>query len=105
MLFIRSLIFSLVMISSTILIAILLIILSPLPYHWIKHVVRVYPAINLFALKHICGLRYQVTGRENIPEQTSIIFSKHQSTWETFALQMIFPAMAFVIKQIGRAHV
>jgi len=99
MLFIRSLIFSLVMISSTMLIAILLVILSPLPYHWIKHVVRVYPAINLFALKHICGIRYQVTGLENIPEQTSIIFSKHQSTWETFALQMIFPAMAFVIKR------
>lgn len=97
--FIRSLVFSLFMISSTVFIAILLVILSPLPYNWIKHVIRVYPAINLFALKIICGIHYKVTGRENIPDHASIIFSKHQSTWETLALQIIFPAMSFVIKR------
>ncbi len=97
--FIRSLLFSLIMISSTLLIAILLVIIAPLPYHWIIRFARIYPLINLFALKHICGIRYEVSGRENIPAQTSIIFSKHQSTWETLALQLIFPPMAFVIKR------
>jgi len=97
--FLRSLIFSLIMTSSTVLFSILLMVLSPLPYSLVKHVVRLYPAVNLFALKHICGIRYEVHGREHIPDQTSIIFSKHQSTWETFALQMIFPAMSFVVKR------
>jgi len=81
------------------LIAITLVIISPLPYQWIIRFARIYPTINLFALQHICGIRYEVNGRENIPAQTSIIFSKHQSTWETLALQIIFPPMAFVIKR------
>ncbi len=97
--FIRSLIFSLIMISSTVMIAVSLVIIAPLPYRWIIRFARLYPMINLFALKHICGIRYDVAGRENIPDQTSIIFSKHQSTWETLALQVIFPPMAFVIKR------
>ena len=97
--FIRSLLFSLIMISLTVLVAIALVIIAPLPYRWIIVFARIYPAANLFALKHICGLRYEVSGQENIPDKTSIIFSKHQSTWETLALQMIFPPMAFVIKR------
>ncbi len=99
MLFIRSLIFSLIMIFSTLLIAITLVFLSPLPYRWIISFARIYPAINLLALKHICGIQYKVSGTENIPDQASIILSKHQSTWETLALQLIFPPMAFVIKR------
>jgi len=97
--FIRSLFFSLIMILSTILIASSLVLLSPLPYRWIISFARIYPAINLLALKYICGINYKISGRENIPDQTCIIFSKHQSTWETLALQIIFPPMAFVIKR------
>lgn len=97
--FIRSLFFSLIMILSTILIASSLVLLSPLPYRWIISFARIYPAINLLALKYICRISYKVSGRENIPDQTCIIFSKHQSTWETLALQIIFPPMAFVIKR------
>ena len=47
----------------------------------------------------LCGIRYQVKGRENIPEGAAIIFSKHQSTWETYALQLIFPAQTWVLKR------
>ncbi len=99
MIFIRSLFFSLFMILSTMLTAVSLILLSPLPYRWVVVFSRLYPASIMLALKYICGLRYEVTGRENIPEQTSIIFCKHQSTWETLAIQVIFPPMAFVVKR------
>lgn len=99
MIFIRSLFFSLFMIISTMLTAVSLILLSPLPYRWVVVFSRLYPASIMLALKYICGLRYEVTGRENIPAQTSIIFCKHQSTWETLAIQVIFPPMAFVVKR------
>ncbi len=99
MIFIRSFLFSLVMISSTMLMAVSLVLLSPLPYRWVVVFSRLYPAVNMIALKYICGLSYTVTGRENIPDQTSIIFCKHQSTWETLAIQVIFPPMAFVVKR------
>lgn len=48
---------------------------------------------------HVLGIHYQVLGRENIPAQPSVIFSKHQSAWETVALQEIFPALVFVLKK------
>jgi 1-acyl-sn-glycerol-3-phosphate acyltransferase len=50
--------------------------------------------------KIICGLTYEVTGRENIPEGNGIILSKHQSAWETFTLQLVFPAQTWVLKKV-----
>ncbi len=41
---------------------------------------------SLWALKIICGLTYRVEGRENIPKDSCIVLSNHQSTWETIAL-------------------
>ena len=38
-------------------------------------------------------------GRENIPIQPAIILSKHQSAWETIALQTIFPPQIYVMKR------
>lgn len=46
---------------------------------------------NLWALKHICGLKYRVEGQQNIPQQPCIILSNHQSTWETISLISIIP--------------
>ncbi len=54
---------------------------------------------NAKFLELIIGLKYQVTGMENIPNEPSIICSKHQSGWETLVLQKIFPAQVFVAKR------
>jgi 1-acyl-sn-glycerol-3-phosphate acyltransferase len=40
-----------------------------------------------------------VLGAERIPASPCVILCKHQSAWETFALQVIFPLTAFVYKQ------
>ncbi len=53
----------------------------------------------LFLLRHVCGIRYQLTGAENIPKTPSIILSKHQSAWETLAFQEIFPPQVWVLKK------
>lgn len=50
-------------------------------------------------LRVFCRVDYQVAGAENIPSGPAIILSKHQSTWETFALQRIFPAQTWVLKR------
>jgi len=57
--------------------------------------------INLAAARWICGIRHRVIGAENIPPSTSphIVMSKHSSTWETLALNFIFPPLAFVAKK------
>jgi 1-acyl-sn-glycerol-3-phosphate acyltransferase len=60
-----------------------------------------YCWICLLAARWICGIRHRLIGRENIPPAGSphIVMSKHSSTWETFALNFIFPPLAFVAKK------
>jgi 1-acyl-sn-glycerol-3-phosphate acyltransferase len=45
------------------------------------------------------GLRYRVEGRENIPAGNAIILAKHQSTWETLAMQQVFPPQVWLLKR------
>ena len=55
---------------------------------------------SLFLLRHICHLDYKITGRENIPTNTHVIFaSKHQSAWETIAYQAFFFPTSFMFKK------
>ena len=57
--------------------------------------------LNLLAARWICGIRHRVIGAENIPPRTSphVVMSKHSSTWETLALNFLFPPLAFVAKK------
>ncbi len=50
-------------------------------------------------LTAICGVAYEVEGLENIPETNGIMLCKHQSAWETLALQAVFPAQTWVLKR------
>lgn len=54
---------------------------------------------TLFWLKLTCNLGFEVRGRENIPNHPSIVLCKHQSAWETIALQVIFPPQIWVMKR------
>jgi len=47
----------------------------------------------------ICGVRYRVIGRENLPSSPCIVLSKHQSAWETLAYQVILPPQVWVLKR------
>lgn len=58
-----------------------------------------WAAFNLWWLRVTCNLDFEITGRENIPNQAAIILCKHQSAWETLALQVVFPAQAWVLKR------
>lgn len=56
---------------------------------------------NLQGARWICGIRHRVTGAENIPPAIvpHIVMSKHSSTWETMALTLFFPPLAYVAKK------
>ena len=55
--------------------------------------------VNLWGARWICGIRFRMTGAENIPSTPHIVLSKHSSTWETLALTMFFPPLAYVAKK------
>ena len=96
---IRSFLFSVMMIINTVLLAFAAGFLMFFPFKQRARYIRPYAQFNIWLLKVLCGVRYEVKGVENIPDGTYIIFSNHQSTWETFAFQLIFPPMSYVIKK------
>lgn len=50
-------------------------------------------------LKVSCGITYQVSGLENLPDKPCVVVSNHQSTWETFFLQRYFAPQSTVLKR------
>lgn len=97
--FIRSLLFSSVMLTLTVLVGIVGFLVAPFPIKIRNYFIRYYAYAVLIALKLIVGIRYEVSGSKNIGNEPCIILSNHQSTWETLALQAIFPHLCFVIKK------
>jgi 1-acyl-sn-glycerol-3-phosphate acyltransferase len=53
----------------------------------------------IWLLRMICGVRYQVEGRENIPARPFVVIAKHQSEWETFFLQLPFAPVCTILKK------
>ncbi len=99
MMFFRSLLFSLSMIIASIIITGIGSLFLPFSFKVRYFIIGHFAKVNLWLLETICGIKYVVEGKENIPDGTAIIFSKHQSTWETMALQRIFPPQTFVVKR------
>ncbi len=58
---------------------------------WVRFVNRLW-----FVL---ADLDYQVSGMEKMPQAPYLILSKHQSIWETFVLQLLFPPYVWVLKK------
>jgi 1-acyl-sn-glycerol-3-phosphate acyltransferase len=46
-----------------------------------------------------CRLRHRIEGLHNIPDGPVIFLAKHQSAWETFALQSFLPPFFWVLKR------
>ena len=87
-------------ILSTSLILLFPFMLLALPVQGGAHkMAQIWVRILNWSLKHIIGLKYRLIGAENIPDHPSIICAKHQSGWETLALQEIFPPQVYVAKR------
>ena len=61
--------------------------------------VKTWAIVSIYLCRLICGVRWEVKGRENIPETPCVIISNHQSTWETFFLQTLVTPQIQVVKQ------
>lgn len=74
--------------------------LPPLPRH--RFIIG-WCWLNLVGARSICGIHHRVIGADNIPSGAGvaphIVMSKHSSTWETLALNFLFPPLAFVAKK------
>lgn len=100
MILLRSLIFNIIFYIHTIAV---LVGVTPvyffLPRQGSMAVVRYWARANLWLLKVVCGLQYELRGLHNIPKGGFIFAGKHQSIWETFALLPVFHDPAYIIKR------
>lgn len=53
----------------------------------------------IWLARWVVGIRYELIGRENIPDQPCVILAKHQCTWETFYFSALFAPLSQVIKR------
>jgi 1-acyl-sn-glycerol-3-phosphate acyltransferase len=98
-LLIRSLLFYVGLGVSTLVFGPVCVLLFPLPFKARYLVMTRWTAFNLWWLRVTCNLRYIVEGQENIPGTPVVIMCKHQSTFETLALQLIFVPQVWVLKR------
>lgn len=99
MLFLRSVLFLFGMLIISPIFAILVVLMLPFSNIARCRMASYWAHCALFWLKLTCNLGFTVRGRENIPNHPSIILCKHQSAWETIALQVIFPPQVWVMKR------
>ncbi|MDD3518916.1 MAG: lysophospholipid acyltransferase family protein [Chromatiales bacterium] len=95
----RSTLFYIGLALSTILFALLALLTFPLGFYGRYRIISQWTRFNIWWLGIACGLRYEVHGREHIPPGAAIVMSKHQSAWETLALQRFLPPQVWVLKK------
>ncbi len=76
----------------------LLCIVTPHPLrYWL---ITGWPKTALWLARVVCGIRYEVTGWENLPDGPAVLLPKHQSAWETIWLIASMPRpSSFVYKR------
>lgn len=99
MIVLRSLVLALALALVTPPFSIIAMLTFPFAGHTRYRIITLWSDIILWVVRYVCGIGYRVIGAENMPTRPSVVLSKHQSAWETMALQHIFPPLCFVLKK------
>ena len=70
-----------------------------LPSKILKYPTKIWIKVIFILLEQICNIKHQIIGVENIPDETVLVASKHQSAFETFALYYYLKDCFFVHKR------
>jgi len=98
-LFMRSVLFTTGMALLAVPFSIAALIALLIPYRLRYALVSQWTHWNLWWLDKTCRLNHVVHGEENIPARAGIVLCKHESAWETFALQRYFKPQVWVLKR------
>ena len=61
--------------------------------------VRIWARTLLTVLRWTCGLEYREEGLERQPPGNHVALWKHSSSWETIAMNVVFPRQVWVLKR------
>ncbi len=80
--------------------SILCVLCAVLPLHVRYRITVMWPRFVIRLATWLLGIRWQMTGIENLPDGPAILLSKHQSTWETLFYVSHMPReVCFVFKR------
>lgn len=100
MLYLRAVIYQLFLVITVIPYAFACMLWSPLPIKWRYKLTAGWPRLAIWGAKTILGIRWQVIGKENLPDGPAVVLSKHQSAWETLFFTFYLPRdICFVYKR------
>jgi 1-acyl-sn-glycerol-3-phosphate acyltransferase len=95
----RAILFYMILLPFALIFGSLCVFTFPVPYRQRYNVIMSFNRIALWALRVCCGVKYQIKGGNDLPDAAFVVISKHQSTWETFFLQLHFAPMSTVLKR------
>ena len=72
---------------------------APFPYRKRYRFITRWSRFNLWWLGVTCRLRYIVEGAGNLPSEPSVVLCRHESMWETLALQTLFAPQTWLLKK------
>ena len=87
------------LVVSTVVFALLAPLTAPLPYRTRYRFITRWSRFNLWWLGVTCGLRFVVEGAANLPREASVVLCRHESMWETLALQTLIAPQTWLLKQ------
>ena len=99
MILLRSLLFQAYFYGSVVFFASLVVIFAWMPYRFIYRFAKGFGVGMMWVGKHLCGLDYVIEGRENIPDEASVVLIKHSTVFETYAQLAVFPPQTWVLKK------
>lgn len=98
--FLRSVLFYLVYAVSVCLHSVVMLVVSPFIDYPRRYNLLI--AWNRFAVRWAriaCGIRYTVSGLDNLPTRGCVVVANHQSSWETLFLATLFPQVCILLKR------
>jgi len=99
MLWLRSALFLTFSFLSILVFAVFALLVCWAPQSFLWKIVVNYCRLALWAGEFFCGMKVVVEGRENLPDEPSVIMIKHTTTLETYGHVPMFPRTAWVLKR------
>jgi 1-acyl-sn-glycerol-3-phosphate acyltransferase len=99
MILVRSLAFAALFYLWSLVVAIAMLPLFLAPRRWILGATRFWAIVVIALLSLVCGVRFEVRGRDRLPKGRVLVAAKHQCMFDTMGPLTIYDDPCFVMKQ------
>jgi len=99
MLWIRSTLFNLCFMLSTVVFSTILMISRIFGFHATWFWAKTWSASTFWLLRLLCGIRLKIDGKEHFPSEACVVMAKHQSAAETVAMPILVPPYVWILKR------